>query len=192
MSFRWSFSPQQQSRVPYFVIRLLYVIDTHRDTWRRPGYGHCRYQPKFYTQSEMEIEWGKKKENIIKKKQAPTTQNSTLSQIDFRVSMATNGPRWPETSGAIDAGRDELTASAERRKYRLFSLSRTREVPSLVFVSFCQLISPLKICLPHFWSSLHQVILSTPNPRHFANQPVTSQIELPLYIAPGARGLKLT
>ena len=91
-----------------------------------------------------------KKRGYNKKKQAPTTQNSTLSQIDFRVSMATNGPRWPETSGAIDAGRDELTASAERRKYQLFSLSRTREVPSLVFVSFCQLISPLKICLPHF------------------------------------------
>lgn len=79
----------------------------------------------------------KEKKNIIKKKQAPTTQNSTPFQIDFRVSMATNGPRWPETSGAIDAGRDELTASGWSRKYRLVSLSRTREVASSVFVSFC-------------------------------------------------------
>jgi hypothetical protein len=117
-------------------LTVFHLHTRERDPWRRPGYEHCRFHPKFYTQSEREIEWRQKKENIIKK-QAPTTQNSTLSQIDFRVSMATNGPRWPETSGTIDAGRDELTASRERRKYQLFPLSRTSEVASSVFVSFC-------------------------------------------------------
>lgn len=48
-----------------------------------------------YTARRKRREREREQKEEQNEKQAPTTQNSTLSQIDFRVSMATNGPGWP-------------------------------------------------------------------------------------------------
>lgn len=101
--------------------------------------------------------------------------------------MATNGPRWPETSGAINAARDEPTSLGERRKHTVISVSlllvqrRPRVLLLLVVTSRTSvLLIPDLSHIRSYYGPISSVTLRK-------STSATSQFELPPYVCMSTR-----